>query len=197
MFNYSDELNYYLLELDANPQMAYLKMIANGAETTLSSAQYTGGGAGVYVNIEIRNDGTYTSVWVNDSIVFDHILTDRFSYGKIGLYSWWNPVWIDDIHVAAKNTIVTDIALLEKNDVPFKIFPNPILNQSIKIHSGNEITDKEVIVRIYDLKGNVLYTDTRMGGTFTVEPEKYLNPGIYLVKLRNQNQIFVEKIVIQ
>jgi photosystem II stability/assembly factor-like uncharacterized protein len=197
VFNYSNESNYYLLELDANPQMAYLKMTANGAETTLSMAQYTGGGAGAYVNIEIRNDGTYTSVWVNDSIVFDHILTDRFAFGKIGLYSWWNPVWIDDIHVVAKNTIVTDIALLAKNDVPFKIFPNPILNQSIKIYSGNEITDKEVIVRIYDLKGNVLYTDTRMGGTFTVKPEKYLNPGIYLVKLRNQNQIFVEKIVIQ
>jgi hypothetical protein len=89
------------------------------------------------------------------------------------------------------------LLFIAKNDIPFKIFPNPILNQSIKIHSGNEFLDKEVIVRIYDLKGNMLYTDTKMGGTFTVKPEKNLNPGIYLVKLRNQNQIFVEKIVIQ
>jgi photosystem II stability/assembly factor-like uncharacterized protein len=197
VFNYFNESNFYLLELDANPQIAYLKLISNGAETTLSLAQYTGGGAGVYVNIEIRNDGRYTSVLINDSIVFDKILTDRFAYGKIGLYSWWNPIWIDDIHVAAKNTIATNIPFVTINDIPFKIFPNPIQDQIINIHSGNEFLDKEVIVRIYDLKGNILYADTKIGGNFTVKPEKYLNPGIYLFKLLNQNQIFVEKIVLQ
>ncbi len=197
VFNYTDESNYYLLELDANPQMAYLKMVYNGVHTTLAEASYSGGGTGAYIDVVIQNDGKYTSAWINDSLIFDQSANDSFSFGKIGLYSWWNPIWIDDIQVVAKNTVVTEAASVLLSDDSFTIYPNPIRNNSFTVYSGNELPGKEVSIQIFNLEGNLLYTATESGNVFTVTTENCNNPGIYLVKLRNENRVINRKILIQ
>jgi spore coat protein CotH len=44
IFNYQNEQNYYLVELDASPSTASLKRIKGGAESTLKQTTYNGSG---------------------------------------------------------------------------------------------------------------------------------------------------------
>jgi photosystem II stability/assembly factor-like uncharacterized protein len=101
------------------------------------------------------------------------------------------------IRITDSDTVVAEAASVVFNHKPFTIFPNPILNRSFKVYTGNEFLGKEVFIQIFDLKGNLLYASTGIGNNYTVTPEDLVNPGIYLVKFRKENQLYVEKIVIR
>lgn len=105
IFNYVDPDNYYIASFDALPLIAYLIRRKDGEQTILSQAFYKDGGAYVTVTIEVKNDGLTTTIKLNDEVVFDAIPSLDFSYGKIGLYTYYNPVYFDNLNVDARGNV--------------------------------------------------------------------------------------------
>ncbi len=197
IFNYVDEYNYYLLELDAQPMAAFLKRIKNGTETIISQSTYTGGGAGIYVTIEVMNDGNFTSVKITNTLIFNQIPTPDFLFGKIGLYSWWNPVWIDDVLVTAKGRdFSTSSPVFAENKAHFTVFPNPVTNRKFKV-STHFIPEQPAYFFLYSLDGKLVI--------FSVIPENlvqfsipaFSSPGVFIAKLISGKNTFQQKVIIQ
>lgn len=105
IFNYQNEQNYYLIELDASPSTAKLKRIKGGTEAVLKQTTYNGSGNNVFYMIEVINNGVQTTVKVDGQTIMENIATTDFNYGKIGLYAWWNKIWYDDISVSATTDV--------------------------------------------------------------------------------------------
>ena len=195
IFNYTDGNNFYFVELDANPKTAALKAVKNGSESTLATANYTGGGAGNYVTVEIKNDGKTTTVKINGATVFNAVSTPNISFGKIGLYTWWQPVWFDDVDVKAKGAdFSTPVIDFENKQATLKIFPNPVTGESFTIQSIS-ISGKKSMLKIFDITGNLVYSDFMEGENITLNSNLFSNTGIYFVQIICNNQINTEKIV--
>jgi hypothetical protein len=195
IFNYTDADNYYLIELNANPKTAILKKIKNGGESNLATANYTGGGAGNYVTVEIKNDGKLTTVKINSVNVFNAVSTPDISFGKIGLYTWWQPAWFDDVDVKAKGVdFQTPVIDFETKQAKLKIFPNPVTGESFTIQSVS-ISGKKSQLKIFDVTGNLMYSDFMEGENITLNSNLFSNAGIYFVQIMSYNQIKTEKIV--
>jgi hypothetical protein len=197
IFNYTDESNYYFVELDANPQTAALKAVINGGESTLATANYTGGGAGNYVTVEIKNDGKVTTVKINGATVFNAISTPEITYGKIGLYTWWQPVWFDDVDVHAKGIdFSTPVIEFENRQTGLTIFPNPVTGESFTIQTVS-LSGKKWLLKIFDITGVLNYSDFIESENITLNSSQFSNAGIYIVQLISNNHIFTGKIIIQ
>jgi photosystem II stability/assembly factor-like uncharacterized protein len=197
IFNYVNAENYYLVEIDANPLTAYLKKIKNGTESTIATANYSGGGAGIYITVEIKNDGSKTTVKINGNTVFNEIATTDFTYGKIGFSTWWNPVWFDDVDVKAKgkdfSTPVIDFA---ENKNGLTIFPNPVTGESFTISTGR-LLERKSELKVFDITGALVFSDWVETETFVVNTNLFPNSGVFIVQLVNSNLIYTGKVIIQ
>jgi len=196
IFNYIDSKNYYLLELSVNPKTAYLKQILKGSETVLKEASYTGGGQYTNVKMEVKNDGKTTTVKISDQVVFDQIKTTNFTYGKIGLYTWYNPLWFDDVQVAAKGSdFSTGIELVETNSNDFNIFPNPASNYfNVELKNTNSLSNH---IEIFNTSGKLVHSEIIFGNQFSIGTEKWGGSGLYLVKVNNDEFSGLKKVIIQ
>jgi hypothetical protein len=105
LFNYQDVNNYYVLVINANTKQADLKKKVNGILSTLSSGTYTGGGPGAHNHYAIRHSGSATTVQINGNTVFDAVNTPEFAEGKIGLFTFYNPSYFDNVRVTSNNQI--------------------------------------------------------------------------------------------
>lgn len=195
VFNYINENNYYLIELDANPKTAWLKKKINGVESTLATATYSGGGAGVWVDVEVINDGSATTVKINGNVVFSSVSTPEIKFGKIGFYTWWQPAWFDDVEVKAKSTVtfIADRKLVRENSL--EVFPNPVtggwLNVKTALNSGEAVQWD-----IYDFSGRKLLSGKAAEQQFRISTQTLKSAGIYVLKLSSQNDSFLHKIVL-
>jgi photosystem II stability/assembly factor-like uncharacterized protein len=197
IFNYTDGNNYYFVELDANPKTAALKAVKNGSESTLATANYTGGGAGIYVTVEIKNDGKVTTVKINGAVVFNAVSTPNISFGKIGLYTWWQPVWFDDVDVKAKGAdFSTPVIDFENKQAALKIFPNPVTGESFTIQAVSS-SGKKLQLKIFDVTGVLMYSDFIENNDLTLFTNQFSNAGVYIVQIIGNNQIYTGKIIIQ
>lgn len=197
IFNYTDSNNYYFVELDANPQTAALKAVRNGSETTLATPNYTGGGAGNYVTVEIKNDGKLTTVKINGATVFNAVSTPNISYGKIGLYTWWQPAWFDDVDVKAKGKdFTTPVIDFVESQNTLAIFPNPVTGESFTIKTGH-VTGTKSELKIFDITGTLVYTDSVGTESFVVNSNQLPNTGVYIVQLISNSHIYTGKIIFQ
>lgn len=80
----------------------------------------------------------------------------------------------------------------ELTNADVKIYPNPASNK-IFIHAGNFVCQK---IEILDLAGNSVLIDSKPNYPETILPVN-LKDGLYIIKLSNENQYHLEKIVIQ
>ncbi|WP_372947635.1 VPS10 domain-containing protein [Mariniphaga sp.] len=196
IFNFTDDNNFYLVELDAEPQGVWLKMVKDGNESTISTASYSGGGVGVFVTIEVKNDGSYTTVIINGNTIFDEVLTPDLSFGKIGLYTWWNPVWFDDVSVIAKGTVIFDNVSMVEKDNMFSIFPNPVSGNFVTVKTNSSLFPSPEI-HIYSLEGKLLHSGIMTSDIIKLSTQSFQSPGIYLARLIKGNNCVQKKIVIQ
>ena len=83
------------------------------------------------------------------------------------------------------------------------LFPNPALSNSmIQMRVPQKLTGKEILVIVYDILGNELYSKVIVSGfigdTVTaVDPGSNLKPGIYTVTGTNGNILYQQKLIIQ
>jgi len=100
-----DVNNYYVLVINANTKQADLKKKINGTLSALATGTYTGGGPGANNHYAIRHNGSATTVQINGNTVFDAVNTPEFAEGKIGLFTFYNPSYSDNVRVTSNNQI--------------------------------------------------------------------------------------------
>ena len=168
VYNYQDANNFLALVLDVNPKNAYIKQKVDGTWTTLATSTYTGG-AGQWNTIEVTVDNGKSSVKINGSAVFTTVTTSQFITGKIGLYSWYNPVKFDDVDVKS-NTIIT--ALETTAELSNTAYPNPFTTH-IQLSF-------EQSWYLYNSTGQLIKS-----GTSQIINSQDLEAGLYMLQLNN------------
>jgi hypothetical protein len=194
VFNYQDSKNYYRIELDANPMTAILVEVKNGAEKKLGETTYTTGGAGVFSTIKVINDGRNTTVEVNGKIIFSKVASSSFSYGKIGLYAWWQPILFDDIQVLAQGNeppigwnSVQDLKSL------MRVYPNPLKSENLSIELLN--SGRNVNLEIFSLSGQRIWNKKASGSNLISIPATVFPiPGMYILRINSEKEFSPIKI---
>lgn len=86
VYHFQDAANFY--EAVFSPTgTASIRRMVNGAMSTVVSAPYRGGGAGVWFDVEVHWDNGIATVSVNREPVLSNIVQNEFANGQIGLSS--------------------------------------------------------------------------------------------------------------
>ena len=196
IFNYQDNNNYYYVWLKASTNIE-LRRVKNGTTSTLATGTYSGGSAWVYSTVEVSNNGTSTTIKVNGGTVFSNISTTDWAYGKIGLWSDWNPVYFDDVHVVAGSTLKSDYLNEEHfNEVleELSVYPNPINSSSFTVNLGSRNIRK--VLTVSNMTGKKLYSKTIENQQYVeIETNKLNGKGLYLVTVEWDNNVKTIKVL--
>ena len=192
LFNYSDNRNYYKIELDANPLNVYFYEMKDSVETKLNETTYTNGGKGIVSTIKVVNNGTVTTVEVNGKVVFNNITTSSFTSGKVGLYAWWQPIWFDNIKVVGE--LKTGINTSSQPTSGLEVYPNPVNNGLITIAFPGET--KDAILEIFSNDGKlVLNREGIAANRFVLDVSCLKSKGVYFVRIRTEGKSYHSKII--
>jgi hypothetical protein len=224
IFNYQDDDNFYVIEHWGNHQNLYLRERVNGVWETGEGNESEGGyfwdadslflandkykdridtlvgsewyETGEYADkIRIDNSDGKTSVWVNDTLIFDQVATPLFSSGKIGCFTHWCPAFFDDIKIVPVGE-VTSIKEMENSGKSLVVYPNPANGEIFTIDTkdfGNRIN-----IRIYNSNGQLVINDSVINSQkYTVNVnERNLNKGFYVIQVSSENRTSKAKLVV-
>ena len=196
IFNYQDANNYYYIWLKASSNIE-LRKVQGGTTSTLFSGTYSGGGQNVWSNIEINNNGTNTTVKVNGGTVFNNVSTAQWAYGKIGLWSDWNPVYFDDVDVVAGSALKSELIIEQQYDEVLEelsVYPNPINSNSFTVNLGTGNNAKVLFVS--DMTGKKLYSVFVENQQYVeIETNKLNDKGLYVVTVVGNNNVKTIKVL--
>ncbi len=74
---------------------------------------------------------------------------------------------------------------------PFKIYPNPSINGIFNI----SFNDKKIDIMLTDINGNIVFFKTKIFNNCTLKTK--LSSGIYFIKLISNNDIYIDKLIVQ
>lgn len=194
IFNYSDEDNYYLMEMDASPMNATLIRVMDGTRSTLAESVYSGGGPEVYLAARVVNDGETTSAFINDALLFDSVPMSDFRYGFIGLQTRVNYLWVDDVHVEADSAELHPGAFLAPESLQsVLVFPNPVRVESFVIVLPGKVLPVELA--IMDVKGSIIHSSILTEQTTRIPVSILDGEGIYLIRTSSPAVTCYKKLV--
>jgi hypothetical protein len=87
------------------------------------------------------------------------------------------------------NGLVNNQEIVEENNLPYQIFPNPVKDEL------NIITSEKINVSIYDMLGREIYFLKNISQNKTIEISKF-PCGTYFIKIQKGNSIYTEKIIV-
>jgi len=90
---------------------------------------------------------------------------------------------------------------IENMNSRVSIYPNPIVNEDLRIILNDFDTDKDIFVKISDINGKTVYnaslkSNNPVNQTLTVD-KQYFNSGIYILNVTSEKTISTTKFVVQ
>ncbi len=156
VFNFQDNQNYYLLSIEVSSQKACLNLVKDGQISKIDSSVYEGG-AGTNYSIEINCKSGKTSVKLDNEIIFNQISTPEFIFGKIGVYTWWNPVSFDNIKVVESDE---ETGIFRMRDVSeLNVYPNPLSGKNMTVKLNEYVRSFQLW--IYNMDGKLIYEELK------------------------------------
>ena len=187
LFNYQDEQNYYLLMISVYPMVAFIRKVKDGVETTVEQRNYTGGGAGVWMDLNLINEDGMTTLEINGNTVMNEVPTPEFTSGRIGLYTGRNSLWFDDVNVSAKqmNEFVP-VSAIDYKESDVMVYPNPVN------HSLSVTTKMSCQLKLFSLTGYLLKTIQLNTGINKLSIMD-LKPGAYIIEVSDEKKIIIKQ----
>lgn len=136
-----------------------------------------------------------TSEWKQASVIIPPTwLTANFRFKFVYTSSNGNNVYIDDINL----NVNTGISDLDEMSSTFQLFPNPA-NSTVTL--GFKLTEsKELSISILNLLGQTIYSSGKENysdGEHTINlPLRDISPGMYFIKVADDNNDFKKPLVI-
>ena len=112
-----------------------------------------------------------------------------FKYISSGTAAQECALWqIDNLYVEGTKAAATPV---EQTNTEFKIYPNPVTNDNIRIKTP---ANTQVSVQIYSINGKTVYSKTTTSnGEISID---FKAPkGIYFIKIKSDNGIYTGKII--
>ena len=169
---------------------AILKKMINGSLTNLANSTYTGGGAGMPYDIQLSNTAATTSVIVNGGGVFTSTATGEFSSGKIGLYTYYNPVCFDDIQVEVQSNVTRNYEVENLNS-SIVISPVPF-DRNTNISMQDEALIESILVISND--GKRVINKTNINSP-SISFGEELGAGFYTVQVKTKDKLVYLKVI--
>ncbi len=194
IFNYQDNENYYMLVLNAANLDASLQIHKDDETQTIAQAPYPGRGTGNYEDVVVINNGSSTTVLINDDTIFNDLSTYEIRFGNIGLLTFYNRAWYDDIRVGADSAQLTLHAYQQPFESGYTAFPNPSGcsdHVSIRV-PGDELP---VLLKVYDLKGSVIWQHTVKDVQEKIDNTHLPGPGPLLLRFEGKHNSFTYKVI--
>lgn len=87
------------------------------------------------------------------------------------------------------------------NDFSFEIYPNPNEGDFFSIQFNTNNTEEGVLVVVYDLLGNELFskiivTSENEMEVYAIDPSHQLDPGVYLIIASDENAIYKKRLIV-
>jgi photosystem II stability/assembly factor-like uncharacterized protein len=196
IFNYQDSKNYYLLTMDTDPLTAVIKRVKNGAESTLKTASYSGGGTNVTVPVTIQNKSGLTTITISNKVVFNMEPTPDFLDGMVGFYTWYNPAWFDDVEVIASAKLYTGIdPVISEEESTIRISSEQGDAGTCRVAFKD--VQNEVFYRITDLEGREINSEKLFNVKEFMVPglQQASASGLYLLQVKSGKTTATFKIV--
>jgi PKD repeat protein len=185
---------------DASSNDALRVMVSTNCGVSWSAKQIKAGNKLMSVTPQTGTfTPTLTSQWRPDSV----ILTSYAAVKNVRIKFQFtnadgNNIYIDDINITGSTLTGIDNPLA--NTINFNVYPNPVQDRSVV--DFNLVDKAKVSVNIYDILGKEVgkLVDRQQ---LSAGEHKYpfnttgMNSGIYFVKLMVNDQLFVEKVIVQ
>ena len=222
IFNYQDEDNFYVVEHFANANTLLLRHKIDGnwdvggcgddpdycwdaaglfledpnlearVDTNVASDWVEGLGVYNTMRVVCKTDGV-TSVYFNDNLIFEDIeLTALPDHGKVGIYTHWNNVWVDNFQVKALDaTGILDEQDKYRNNL---VYPNPVNGNIFTVDASQFSAETDLY--IYNLTGKLVYSESlRTGRKITLNAAETLKSrGMYIFSLTSKDKKYTGKI---
>ncbi len=220
IFNYQDEDNFYYVEHLGYAKTMYLRQKVDGIwdhgnyndvevgygwapdstfwntpgwenriDTAVQSEWIET--AEFYNTMKIKNSEGLTTVWFNDVEVFSDVQTPEFTSGKVGIFTHWCPVFVDNFKVESNANITAITDRETNNDV--LIFPNPVNSQVFSIRLNGYGPD--IKVNIYDIWGKLVFSRNSKGQEFiNIHVDEFnAKSGLYIINITSGRKIYTGK----
>lgn len=97
-------------------------------------------------------------------------------------------------HEPVKKEVEEEVAVEEL--FSFETYPNPF-SRDVNVSLGF-VPDEHTVVRVFDLKGSLMYSNSNVSDPILVITSDYLkSPGLYFVEVENNNDVVRQKIIKQ
>jgi len=132
-------------------------------------------------------------VEVNGKIIFNAISTTAFTYGKIGLSTWYCPIWLDDVEVVAESKqFPTGIQILKSQEMV--CYPNPLTQGELNIQLIQP--DKNIQLKIFNMSGQMIWGQKyEKSNSLSVPSEIFQDNGMYIIQVTTNNNLYKSKIL--
>ena len=214
VFNYTDNDNYWVLEIAARDKDAWIKQVKNGDfvgtykwmprdgdeliyakyyADTVKNALWIENDVDPlnnYWTIELTcNEYAETTIKVNGETVFENI--DAGEEGKIGIWQNWCPVFAKSVKV---NTFGSPTGVNEILNInSFSVYPNPIsLGKNLVISSKNFNSISQL--EIFDITGKMVFKQqTENTNQVIIDTNQFKGRGFYFIRI---NGIKTHKLIV-
>ncbi len=85
----------------------------------------------------------------------------------------------------------------ENEGVDFKVYPNPVTDGNLTIDLGNLIPSNDTEIRIIDITGKLVYSNDAVKTNRINIALGNLDKGTYIVRVQNNNDVSIQKVVLQ
>ncbi|MFC2137162.1 T9SS type A sorting domain-containing protein [Bacteroidota bacterium] len=107
---------------------------------------------------------------------------------EVNIYSYGNLCWIDTLYIQVEEPV----NIKQTSESLTRIYPNPT-NDVINIQIENV---NNTIIDIYDITGKKIYSILPVSEIEKIDVSGF-SKGIYLIKIKQANEVFVRKIVVK
>jgi hypothetical protein len=108
------------------------------------------------------------------------------------------------IPFSANNARMSDITEVQapSDQLVFNIYPNPNLGKEIHVQMSNLLPEQTLFITMMQISGQEVYssnasTDINGQIDISIKPDIQLNPGVYILSVKSQNDNWHKRIIVQ
>lgn len=168
---------------DSDAEVIAFENAFGGSFTHAPAVSADGGAGAVDTNLGITAYPTYCLIGADNTL----LVNDIWPINDLGTFV--NTIPANSNAVPMQCSLGDNQALL----VGFNVYPNPSTGNQIHIALGNSATRSEVV--IYNVLGNVVYTNTFSQNTFTINAN--LSSGSFIISITTESGTANKSIIVR
>jgi hypothetical protein len=134
--------------------------------------------------------------------------TDKFTFSAsaryIRMYStartteWGNSIYEFEVY----GSIIPTGLAEQDYERSITVYPNPVSNGIIKITAGGDWKDKEIVVSVISISGQLVYSEQiqlsgNFSGEISIRVSELINPGLYILSVKGDHLFQCKKLIIR